>query len=50
MCRVHKRPLEVVCFNCKVKICTNCALFGEHKGHEIKPVEEVIDDVTEKAE
>lgn len=43
-CKVHGKPLEMICIDHKERICTNCALFGEHKSHLIKPVEEIIQD------
>lgn len=39
MCRQHQKPLEVVCVIDLKKICANCAIFGEHKGHDFKSLE-----------
>ena len=50
MCASHKRPLEVVCVDDKVKICTNCALFGEHKNHDIRNEDDVFLELCTKAE
>ena len=41
ICKVHKKPLDVVCINDLVKICASCAIFGAHKGHDFKSLEEV---------
>ena len=50
ICPSHGRPLEVVCVDHKVKICTNCALFGDHKSHDIRNVEDVFLELCTKAE
>lgn len=49
-CKDHKRRLEFICLLDKAKVCANCALFGRHKGHEIKPIEEIVSDIASKAE
>ncbi|KAM3147189.1 hypothetical protein pb186bvf_000905 [Paramecium bursaria] len=41
-CPSHRRPLEVVCLQCQTMICTNCALFGNHRSHNIHSEEDVI--------
>ena len=41
MCTVHNKPLEVVCVIDLKKICASCAIFGEHKGHDFKSIEEI---------
>jgi hypothetical protein len=51
MCSIHfNRPLEVICIDHKVKICTNCALFGEHKNHKIVNEEDFLKEIEIKAE
>lgn len=50
MCREHNRKLEVVCLEHKCRICANCALFGTHKGHDIKPEEDVLREIATRAE
>mmetsp|Transcript_13628 Transcript_13628/g.21334 ORF Transcript_13628/g.21334 Transcript_13628/m.21334 type:complete len:85 (-) Transcript_13628:1528-1782(-) len=35
-CPVHRRKLEIICITCKERICSNCALFGNHKNHDIR--------------
>ena len=50
LCPIHKRPLEVVCVDDRIKICTNCALFGEHKNHDIRNEEDVFLELCTKAE
>ena len=43
-CIIHNKSLEILCVNpeCMKKICTNCALFGDHRGHQIKSEFEII--------
>lgn len=42
MCLLHNKEIDLVCIEDGVGICTNCALFGEHKNHNIKTVDSVI--------
>ena len=42
MCPTHKRKLEIICIDDKVRICSNCALFGNHKNHEFRMENEVM--------
>lgn len=50
MCLIHRRSLEIVCLDHRLKICTSCALFGEHKAHNLKSEEDIIKDISIKAE
>ena len=50
VCKDHKKPLEFICILDKAKVCANCALFGRHRGHEIKPIENIVSDIASKAE
>lgn len=49
-CEIHNRPLELICYTHRIRICTSCALFGEHKPCEIKPEDEVIKEITLRTE
>jgi hypothetical protein len=49
-CPKHNRPLEVICLDDKEKICANCALFGEHKTHNIINEEDFFKEISLKAE
>lgn len=31
-----------MCIDHAVKVCSNCALFGEHKNHNVKPIQSLI--------
>jgi len=35
---------------CKLRICSHCALFSAHKNHEFKQEQEVINEISLKAE
>lgn len=41
-CFEHKKQLDYICLEDKQKVCANCVLFGIHKGHEIKQINELI--------
>ena len=49
-CPEHGREYEVVCLDHKCRICTNCALFGSHKNHEIRQEDEVFREIALRAE
>ena len=42
-CMQHNKPLEVFCITkgCHKRVCTNCALFGDHKMHKIKSEDDI---------
>lgn len=43
-CKTHKEKLSVYCWNCKMCICHQCALWGGmHSGHVFKPLDEVYE-------
>jgi hypothetical protein len=50
MCPSHNRPLEVICVDHKKRICTNCALFGDHKNHDIRMEEELLTEIASRTE
>lgn len=41
MCLLHQKPLEIVCVYDLQKVCAKCAIFGEHKGHDFKSLEQI---------
>lgn len=50
-CRKHKgKPLEVVCMTDKVVICSTCALFDGHQGHQFREVNELQKEIGDRAE
>lgn len=41
-CSKHSRQLELLCIKDKVRICTDCALFGAHKKHSILTFKDAV--------
>ena len=41
ICDIHKKRADLMCLNDFAVICTDCAIFGAHKHHEMKSLEEV---------
>lgn len=50
ICPIHKKKMELFCLEEKERICTNCALFGNHKNHEIEEEDEILKRINTKAE
>ena len=50
MCPEHNRKLEIICIQCRVRICSTCALFGAHKGHDVRMEQEVVNELTIRTE
>ncbi|CAD8069800.1 unnamed protein product [Paramecium sonneborni] len=50
LCQEHLEKLEIVCLTDQVRICTRCALFGQHRHHEVRSVDDVVKEITQKAE
>jgi len=50
ICKEHGRKMEVICLEDKCRICANCALFGVHRNHQIKPEDEVLREIAGRAE
>lgn len=49
-CSLHSKKLEILCLLDKVPICSSCALFGNHKNHQVMPLEDAIEQIRLKAE
>jgi len=49
-CEDHQKAFEYVCIQDKVKVCTDCALFGAHNGHQIKPLSSFKAEIEKKAQ
>lgn len=49
-CPKHGKNNELICINCRHRICHNCALFGEHKGHDIREQDEAMKEVVVRTE
>ena len=51
LCKIHpNKNLEIICLDDKCKICTNCALFGEHKNHNIINIDDFEKEIEIKSE
>jgi hypothetical protein len=50
MCEIHNKKLEIVCIQCRQRICSKCALFGEHKHHDVRENEDVIAEIKTRTE
>ncbi|CAD8082256.1 unnamed protein product [Paramecium primaurelia] len=50
LCAEHLEKLEIVCLTDKIRICTKCALFGNHRHHEVRSVDDVVREIASKAE
>jgi hypothetical protein len=50
MCLLHGKEADLMCIDHSIRICSSCALFGEHKQHRIKTIDNVIEECTQVAE
>jgi len=50
LCLQHQKKLEIICLDDQMRICSNCALFGAHKNHEIKMEQEVLQEIQVRTE
>ena len=50
LCFKHKKPLEFICLQDKCRICSQCALFGDHKNHDITNEEDILNEVKVRAD
>lgn len=50
LCPHHQRKLEIICIQDRERICSNCALFGSHKNHDIRMEHEVVSEITTRTE
>ncbi len=50
ICQQHQSVNELACVTCKQRICPHCALFGGHKGHEVKEEKEAQEIIQNNSE
>jgi hypothetical protein len=50
MCPIHQRKLEIICIDDQERICSNCALFGAHKNHDVKMETDVMNEIQVRTE
>ena len=48
VCTVHKKSLDIICLTDLKRICSHCAIFGQHKNHKLKPFQEFNEEYEEK--
>jgi len=41
LCPNHNEKLRLICLTDGAKICDDCMFYGEHKGHDIKPMKKI---------
>lgn len=49
-CEQHKKKYEIVCLDCKKRLCSKCALFGGHRSHDLRQEEDVISEIAMRKE
>lgn len=47
-CPIHKSQLELICMDCKCKICNKCVFKGVHRDHEVDLLENFNSDIEAK--
>lgn len=47
-CFIHEKELKLYCESCEKLICTRCALFGVHKGHNFSEVNKAFEKYREE--
>ena len=50
VCEEHSKKLEIICIQDKMRICSTCALFGFHKGHDVRMADDVIKELDLRTE
>jgi len=47
-CASHKKENEMICIRDNTLVCSNCVIFGDHKGHDVKLVSDFEEIVNQK--
>jgi len=50
MCLEHGKPRDLICVKCKKKCCDTCALFGAHKGHDVRQSTDTMNEIKMRME
>jgi hypothetical protein len=50
LCPVHEKPRELICITCNTEVCHTCALFGDHKGHDVRERSETMREIEVRTE
>lgn len=48
LCSTHKVIMDIICISDKQKICPHCALFGDHRDHRFKRLDDFDKEIKEK--
>lgn len=48
VCPIHRVVLDIICISDKQKICPHCALFGAHRDHRFKRLDDFDRELKEK--
>ena len=50
-CQEHRAVKELICLSgCQTRVCPHCALFGTHKGHDVRDETAVLSLIGEQHE
>ena len=47
-CPTHEEEKKLICMSDQTLICDFCALFGDHKGHHVKPIKDMKPELNKK--
>lgn len=50
MCLEHGKQRELICISCQKTVCHTCALFGGHKGHDVREQAETMNEIQLRTE
>lgn len=50
MCLEHGKPRELICVKCRKKCCDTCALFGSHRGHDVRQQNDTMTEIQLRTE
>ena len=45
MCLEHGKIRSLTCIKCRQNVCDTCALFGSHKGHDVRQQQAIMEDI-----
>lgn len=50
ICIAHDKPKELICLTCRDMVCHTCALFGDHKGHDVREKVDTMKEIEVRTE
>jgi len=48
ICSAHQKKTKFICLNDQTLVCTDCLIFGHHKGHDAKPLSDFKEKMEQK--